>query len=116
MNTRPNSFKASRLTAAPQPPPADYKPPMSYRLARLLSGFNLNSVLLLIVIILLGVLVARQSPQRAYSDYEYWVANPDREDVSERGARTIPKGYEYVGPLCNDGINGAWILIRKPKD
>ena len=26
------------------------------------------------------------------------------------------KGWEYVGILCNDGINGSWILVRRKKE
>lgn len=138
--------------------PAAPKPPLRDRLARLLPGFNVNSVLLLLVIALLAVMVGKPEPgvkpsrkDPAYPappaasapEYEYWAYHIDREELAllheiqsqnkdSRFANDIPAGtmsmqghvsmgskwderWEYVGHLCNDGMNGAWILIRRPK-
>lgn len=27
----------------------------------------------------------------------------------------LEQGWEYVGPICNDGINASWILLRRKK-
>ncbi len=76
-----------------------------------LSGFNLNSVLLLIVIILLGVVAFNLTPP----EYEYRAWSTDRKTVSERGVENLPKGWEYVGILCPDGPDGAKLILRRPK-
>ena len=117
-------------------------------------GFNVNSVLLLVAIVLLGMLVGRdnevevvkfqrnkgQWPLEVVSvpdmnnspGYVYGAVHVTR-DVLERARKfegrwqgvravhaVIPQYWEYVGPLCHDGINGAWLLVRqrerKPKD
>lgn len=69
-------------------------------------------------------------------EYEYGAVHIDREDMSyaEERNKKNPKyghyapielpyklsigGYEdwsYVGILCNDGINGSWILVRRKR-
>ena len=70
-------------------------------------------------------------------EYEYGAVSIDREKMAyaERehkaknpkafGPIEIPsyylhiggyKGWDYVGILCNDGINGSWILVRRKKE
>ncbi len=120
-----------------------------------LSGFNLNSVLLFIVIILLGVVVCKPEPKvkaapppihasirdvepakhasirdakPAKIEYQYATVHVSRrilgialataEKRDEKYSRLgfhIPDGWEYAGPLCDDGTDGAFILIRRPK-
>lgn len=67
-------------------------------------------------------------------EYEYGAVHIDRETMAYAAERhkkensdklepiEIPgyrlhiggyKGWEYVGILCNDGINGSWILVRR---
>ncbi len=69
-------------------------------------------------------------------DYEYGAVHIDREDMAyaekkhkENHPRHISdpiepphklqigtyKDWDYVGILCNDGINGSWILVRRKK-
>lgn len=116
-------------------------------------GFNVNSVLLLVSIVLLGMLVGRdnevevvkfqrnkgQWPLEVVSvpdmnnspGYVYGAVHVTREELERaqkyegrwqdvRKVHAIPTYWEYVGPLCHDGINGAWLLVRqrerKPKD
>lgn len=118
-----------------------------------LQGFNVNSVLLLVAIVLLGMLVGRdnevevvkfqrnrgQWPLEVVSvpdmnnspGYVYGAVHVTREELERaqkhegrwqdvRRVHAIPMYWEYVGPLCHDGINGAWLLVRKreskPKD
>lgn len=69
-------------------------------------------------------------------EYEYGAVRIDRENMAyaekaheenggEFGPIKIPthhlhiggyKGWDYVGILCNDGINGSWILVRRKKE
>ncbi|MBR2126638.1 MAG: hypothetical protein IJ943_07875 [Akkermansia sp.] len=118
-----------------------------------LQGFNVNSVLLLVAIVLLGMLVGRdnevevvkfqrnkgQWPLEVVSvpdmnnspGYVYGAVHVTREELERaqkhegrwqdvRRVHAIPMYWEYVGQLCHDGINGAWLLVRKreskPKD
>lgn len=93
-------------------------------LKRCFPGFNVNSVLLLVLIVLVSIQIWGGEPK-----YRYDAINITREEVAfdkkwqddmakrsvEFKPRYIPSGWEYVGPLCNDGVNGAWILIRRPQ-
>ena len=72
-------------------------------------------------------------------NYEYGAVHVDRDDMAFAQKRhnerysererlkpiEIPgyalhiggyKGWDYVGILCNDGINGSWILVRRKKE
>lgn len=72
----------------------------------------------------------------AEADYEYGAVRIDRENMAyaevahkENGGKFGPieipthhlhiggyQGWDYVGILCNDGINGSWILVRRKKE
>ncbi len=72
----------------------------------------------------------------AEADYEYGAVHIDRENMAyaeefhkEKGGKFGPieipthhlhiggyQGWQYVGILCNDGINGSWILVRRKKE
>ncbi len=120
----------------------------SGKMRNFMQGFNVNSVLLLVAIVLLGMLVGRdnevevvkfqrnkgQWPLEVVSvpdvnnspDYVYGAVHVTREKLERaqkfepswqdvREVLAIPMYWEYVGPLCHDGINGAWLLVRKRK-
>lgn len=85
--------------------------------------FALSNLLLAAIAILLLILcfASRNPPQPTY---EYKWMHVSREDF-----RTVYDfnrhdpdtykfeldGWEYVGPLCNDGINASYILLRRAK-
>lgn len=71
-------------------------------------------------------------PGDAY-EYEYGVIHLSREDMQVSHEVAVEKnrlvggvtnidhrlgtihGWEYVGIICNDGINASWILVRRPR-
>ena len=72
------------------------------------------------ILICLGV-AAAFSALFIEPQYEYCRVYIKREDFER--SRSIPaqlavrleQGWEYVGPICNDGINASWILLRRKK-
>lgn len=135
----------------------------SERLRDFMRGFNVNSVLLLVAIVLLGVSIAQDGestsekaqrvvivgskedipvrvqqrldtvsvPPEGRLPYELGAVHVSRNDFDYKSSVSgevyvkslpsrIPNDWEYVGVLCHDGINGAWLLVRKreskPKD
>ncbi len=108
--------------------------------ASIFAGFNLNSILLLIVIVLLAVLAFKPSPTEP--EFEYIAAlvtdsslasavDSRNEEMSHKlgkrfhyqsaklrdvfVGRGMPADTEYVG-LLRHGSEGTWVLIRWPKN
>ncbi len=133
-----SSFSVSRLKSAPEPsnPNAGSKPSIA---SSLFSGFNINSIFLLIVIALLTALVFK--PSLFEPEYEYIadlvtdsslssaVEIRNREMSRKIGkpfryqsaylqdvfvGRGMPERTEYVG-LLRHGAEGTWVLVRWPK-
>ncbi len=80
----------------------------------------LPSILLLIFGVVLFSISRSQEPQ--ITKWEYRVEYFSRDDFGIlTRAITIKKlqdlgkeGWEYAGPLCNDGINAQLILFKRP--
>lgn len=77
-----------------------------------------NAALLFAIFLSLPVL---QPPTK----YKYRLQHVDRETLQLYEKEHFPVenlletyqaagGWEYVGPLCNDGVNATWLLMRKP--
>lgn len=135
------------------------KKSVSEILQNFMRGFNVNSVLLLVAIVLLGVSIIQNKenssdkaqrmeivgtkaeipvsvqqrlnavsvPPEGEFPYELGAIHVSRDDFSyvssisgeshvKRLPSEIPKNWEYVGLLCHDGINGAWLLVRRVKE
>ncbi len=95
--------------------------------------WNLNTILLGVVIVLLLVVMCRQggTDARSYRYSTFMIGSGEmpaelakeqrrlganvqitRLDVSKK----IPEGWEYVGVLSMDVAGNTWHMIRKPKD
>jgi hypothetical protein len=81
-------------------------------------------ILLLIIILVLGITLfsisISQEPQ--ITKWEYRVEYFSRDDfglftraMTTKKINDLGKeGWEYAGPLCNDGINAQFILFKRP--
>ncbi|MBQ8900260.1 MAG: hypothetical protein IJY72_04830 [Akkermansia sp.] len=95
--------------------------------------WNLNTILLGVVIVLLLVVMCRQGGADArsyrYSTFMIGAGEMPAELTKEQrrlGAnvritwldvsKKIPEGWEYVGVLSIDTAGNTWHMIRKPKD
>lgn len=95
---------------------------------------GLQTVLLLLIAVLMVINMCRtQAVAVAMPEYQYGALHLSREEVqrmydAERlyghlSADVCPlkqtmaqqKGWEYVGVICNDGINASWLLMRRTK-
>lgn len=95
--------------------------------------WNLNTLLLGIVIVLLVVVICRQggTDARSYRYSTFMIGAGEMPAELEKEQRRygadvlitwldvskkIPEGWEYVGVLSMDVAGNTWHMIRKPKD
>lgn len=99
------------------------------------TSFN-TALLVVIAILLICQLISGNSSMPSLEKYEYGAVLIDRDDMFDasrshkeknpdvKGPIELPNhclhmgegdGWEYVGILCNNGINGSWLLVRREK-
>lgn len=99
----------------------------------------LQTVLLLLIVVMLGINMFRAQEVKVVvpdivPEYQYGTLHLSREDMqsSYDVARRLGldsdgvcplnseiaqrNGWEYVGIICNDGINASWLLMRRTKE
>lgn len=47
-------------------------------------------------------------------EYKFELWSRDKAEFAGKGERLDFDGWEYVGPLCNNGLNAQYVLFRRP--
>lgn len=57
--------------------------------------------------------VTEKAPERYDYQFDLWSRDDPR--FLDAGKKLNLQGWEYVGPLCNNGLNAQYVLFRRPQ-